>query len=38
MLRSENLRTAMWADSVVSRYIFGESSSWVAPAERRTVY
>ena len=35
MLRSENLRTAMWADSVVSRYIFGESSTRVSPGKRR---
>jgi hypothetical protein len=34
MLRSDNLRTAMWADHVVSRYILGESSRWVAPGER----
>jgi hypothetical protein len=35
MLRSDNLRTAMWADNVVSRYILGESSKWVLPGERR---
>jgi hypothetical protein len=29
------VRTAMWADHVVSRYILGESSRWVAPGEKR---
>lgn len=28
MLRSENLRTAMWADQVVSKHILGTSSTF----------
>jgi hypothetical protein len=29
MLRSENLRTAMWADNVVSEHILGQPAKFV---------
>jgi hypothetical protein len=29
MLRSENVRTAMWADTVVSQHILGERQRFV---------
>jgi hypothetical protein len=34
MLRSDNVRTAMWADQVVSTCILGDSSRFYVPGER----